>query len=106
MKRSQAEREASADTIMEGESPDYPWGLRISLQDEQLDALGLGHLPRVGAKVNIQATATVQSVSSESVDNGQPNRRVDLQITDLGVEVPRGQHDYDDIYGGQYREKE
>ena len=99
MKRSKAERENSASTVMEGESPDYPWGLRITLNDEQLDALGLGRLPVVGGKVKIEATAAVQSVSDEAVDDGKRNRRVELQITDLAVEVPRGQHDYDSIYG-------
>lgn len=70
---------------MEGERPDYPWGLRITLTDEQIEALGIKTLPAVGAPVAIEAVGTVQSVSDEAVDNGKSNRRIELQLTDLAM---------------------
>lgn len=88
MKRTEKERKDSACTIMEGESPDYPWGLRITLNDEQIEVLGIKSLPAVGAPVAIEAIGTVQSVSDEAVDNGKSNRRIELQITDLALAAP------------------
>lgn len=73
---------------VEGERPDYPWGLRITLADEQIDALDLKGLPAVGAPCAIQAIGTVMSVTAEAVDGGKENRRVELQITDLAVAAP------------------
>lgn len=67
------------------EKPEYPYGLRISLNGESLDKLGISMLPQVGQKMMIQASVQVCSVSQYENQNGNKDRSVDLQITDLGV---------------------
>ena len=67
------------------ERPDYPYGLRISLDDEQLAALGMQSMPATGAPCSIQAIGTVLSVFEETVDGGKPNRRLEIQITEIAV---------------------
>ena len=65
----------------------YGYGLRICLNDAQCAALGLTKALAAGALVTITAKAVVVS-STESVgtENGN-NVRVELQITDMGVDV-------------------
>lgn len=64
--------------------PDYPWSLRITLDHEQLEALGLKSLPSVGKPVTIEAVAMVIGVNAEQRD-GETCNRVELQITDLAM---------------------
>lgn len=64
--------------------PDYPWGTRLNLDEEQIAALGLKAMPAVGAPVGVEAVATVISVSEEQRD-GKTFRRLELQITDMAI---------------------
>ena len=66
------------------DTPDYPYGLRIHLSEEQIAALGIQSLPAVGGPVGIEATGSVISTAEET-DNGQPRRRIEIQITDLAL---------------------
>lgn len=68
----------------ECDKPDYPWGLRIHLEETQLAALGIQSLPASGAPVALEAVAMVVGMGEEMVD-GKPRRRLELQITDLGL---------------------
>lgn len=68
-----------------GSSPEYPWGLCLTLEEDQLKALGITKMPEVGSTIPIVARATVSSVSEyESQENGE-RRSLSLQITDLGL---------------------
>ena len=64
--------------------PDYPWGTRLNLDEDQIAALGITSLPAAGAPVGVEAVATVISVSEEQRD-GKTFRRMELQITDLAL---------------------
>lgn len=68
------------------DSPEYPYGLSISLDNEGLEKLGMTTLPKVGAKLTIEALGVVTSVSSNESQQGEPNRRVEIQLQKLGVE--------------------
>ena len=74
---------------MEAMAPDYPWGLCIHLDKDELDKLGITDLPKVGTKLNLEAAVVVTSVrQSAAMAMGQdPDESVsiDLQITDLYV---------------------
>lgn len=72
----------------DGEQPDYPWGTRLSLGDEELAKLGLTELPAAGTPVAISAMGMIVSTSEDTVDGGKPNRRCEIQITDLAVSQP------------------
>ena len=69
----------------------YPWGLRITLDNESLQKLGLNakSLPAVGAGVTVMAMAKVLSVSTRSADNGEDSS-IELQITDIGMGPMKG----------------
>lgn len=71
--------------------PAYPYGLCISLSEEELKKLGLdGELPAVGEMIHLCAMAKVTSVSeNESEDSSGAKTkhcRVELQITHLATE--------------------
>lgn len=65
------------------ETPDYPWGLRISLGESEMRKLEVENMPEVGEYVALRAVARVTSVSSNEI-GGKPERRVELQIEQLG----------------------
>jgi hypothetical protein len=66
---------------VEADSPEYPYGLRISLDNESLTKLGIAELPLIDAEFKVIALASVVSVSQhESQGSDKPHRSVDLQI--------------------------
>ncbi len=71
--------------------PTYPYGLCVSLDEESMEKLGLdGDLPEVGEMIHFCAMARVTSASMnerEGTDGTKETcRRVELQITHLGLE--------------------
>lgn len=65
-------------------SPDYPWGLTITLDSAALKKLGVDELPDAGEECMIQATGKVTSVSESASEKGG-ERRVEIQITKLAL---------------------
>lgn len=81
------------------ERPDYPWGTRLTLEAEQLEALGLANaMPAVGTRMDMLAVVEVIGSHSESVDGGKPQRRLELQVTDMAVQPP-GPSLHERMYG-------
>lgn len=68
------------------DQPAYPYGLRLELDDDVLDKLGLGTLPKVGTTKMLMAQVDVVSVSESESAEGGPDKRLGLQITDLSLE--------------------
>lgn len=87
MKRTKAEIK-ERDTIrcepLGGEQ--YPYGTRITLENEAIDKIGLDSLPKVGSKVTVQAMGVITSVSSNESSTGRKDRRIEIQLQKLGVE--------------------
>lgn len=71
-----------------GPSSEYPYGLRITLHEEQLKALGLDGLPPAGTALHLEAVAVVTRSSTEDPDaDGDIDYVcVELQLTELGIE--------------------
>jgi len=68
---------------MAPEPDKYPWGLRITLDQDSLEKLGVDHSDwEVGAVFHLMALAKVTSISSHDGPNGQ-RCDVGLQITHL-----------------------
>ncbi len=105
MKRSKAEMTKDDSSALSDEQPDFPWGLRITLNDEQIKALGIKALPAVGAKCAIEATGMIQSVSDESVDGGESNQRIEIQLTDMAIAAP-GTSKYAAMYSNDDKMKD
>lgn len=86
MKTSKKEADLVASESMD--SPEYPYGLRISLDNESLEKLGITKLPDVGEQMHLVAHVTVQSVSAYEHQGDTPSRSVELQITDMAMGKP------------------
>jgi hypothetical protein len=77
----------------------YPWGLRITLDQEQIKKLGID-VSKVPAEavVNIEAKASVESISiNRDTRDGKEQKRqsLTLQITDLSL---TNQDDFDEAF--------
>ena len=70
-------------------APEYPYGLRISLSEDEVKKLDLDPLPDVGSSIAIRGMATVASVSIDDSQDGGKRRSVSLQITDLYLGGPK-----------------
>lgn len=63
----------------------YPYGLCLSLGNEELEKLGLDCDCEVGDMIHLFCLASVTSVSQNATENGE-NKRVELQIKFMSVE--------------------
>lgn len=73
--------ELGAVETVAAESPEYPYGLRINLENDTLAKLGMGELPALDTEFKVTALACVISVSqNESQGSEEPYRSVQLQI--------------------------
>lgn len=83
------------------DAPQYPWGLRLSLDDDALEKLGITTMPAVGTKMQLSATVEVCSTSAYSTQEGESEASVSLQIT--AMELSSGKTSSDAaslLYGG------
>lgn len=64
----------------------YPWGLRLTLTNEQLAQFGIDK-PMAGESFEIDACGVVVEVSAQDqdADGDVDNVRVEIQITELGL---------------------
>lgn len=88
MKNTKPAEKATAPGTLCGPHDEYPWGLRIYLEEEQLKALQMGTLPSVGTELTITAKVKVSGQSAnETVEEGT-RRSLNLQITELALGGP------------------
>lgn len=66
-----------------GNAPEYPYGLRLSLDDDALEKLGITELPKVGTVMVLQARVEVCGTSAYSTQDKESEASVSLQITDM-----------------------
>lgn len=88
MKVDRSSREEKSEAISTpGDSPMYPYGLNVSLDEDALEKLdvGVGDF-KIGAELVIVAKVRVDSLSSNASIAGGDSARVGLQITDLCLE--------------------
>lgn len=87
------------------EEPQYPYGLCIELDNEQVQALGLQDMETVGEMVSFKGMGFVKRASIDDYGN-ELKHTLSLQITDLEVnkrtvEEEKESKDYSQaIYGG------
>lgn len=84
------------------DSPQYPYGLQLSLDEESLAKIGIKDLPAVGTKVQITAIAEVTSVSKRKNRGGDDESNASLQIIQMGIEAAPSEEESPDVklYGG------
>lgn len=85
------------------EKPQYPYGLRLSLNDEVIEKLGIAALPQVCQKMTLTATVEVCCVSQyDSADSDGPTKSMDLQIVAMELGPEKVERDAaKSLYGGQ-----
>jgi len=86
MEMTKAEKKESSPVAMSDyNGPDFPYGLKLCLDNASLEKLGFDALPKVGAKMMVHAMGVVVEVSQHESKNHE-SRRVEIQIQRLGVE--------------------
>ena len=65
----------------------YPWGLELHLENEQLQALGIESLPKVGQTLTIAAKVKVTRCGEEEMEGEELRRMLALQVTEMGLET-------------------
>lgn len=78
------EKQTATMLTEEPEQPEYPYGLRISLEDESLKKLDITELPEVGQAMILQAKVEVVAVTQYERKNDE-SRTIELQITDMAL---------------------
>ncbi len=86
MKQSPAKEMAEISSPMKSDGPQYPYGLRLCLDEQTITKLGFKELPSVKAKFTIECEVEVVALScNESAMYGE-NRSMDLQIVAMAVD--------------------
>lgn len=86
MARSPEEKQEEIKSYTSPQAPTYPYGLCISLCEDELDKLNLDDSDaEVGDMVHLHALAVVTSVSKNSSEFGD-HRRIELQLRYISVE--------------------
>lgn len=96
MKLEKGERYGGCETVSE---PDYPYGLKVHVDEHSFSKLGLDKAPEVGKTVMIMAEAKVCDVHQYESD-GEAKHSMGLQIT--AMEVKPAKADDKDIAGSLY----
>lgn len=68
----------------------YGYGLRICLDDDQCEALGIKEAIKAGTQITIEARAIVVSATESIEDDGDDKGndiQLSLQITDMGLTI-------------------
>ena len=82
------------------ETPDYPYGLRISLTEKEIAKLDLDHASlQVGGLIHLHGFARITSVGSSehrSESGGGKSQHCELQIEDLSIESEDAENEDDD----------
>ena len=80
MKRTTAEKKEGSDMVSAFQE-DYPYGLRIHLEDDEISKLNIP-MPKIGETMVLVANIKVTSVSERADEDGE-NRSIGLQITEM-----------------------
>ena len=102
LKLSRREREVQTMVAEDEQKDAYPWGLKIHLEEEELDKLGIG-LKQVGQECEFTIAAVVTNVSREPGEVGG-ERKMSFQITDMEVLNGQEPSPADRLYKTMYKE--
>lgn len=86
MKRSKQERKNEPTKL---DDPEYHYGLRVHLDHEALEKLGMDKLPKVGSKISLHAHAHVKSAEEREHEDGgkkRKHRSVELELRHMALE--------------------
>lgn len=90
MKMDEEEKKEYGCATLSCDSPEYPYGLKICLDTDALEKLGLSSMPAVGSTLMIKAMVTVVGSSIREMKE-ETEKSLDLQITDMELGKPEEQ---------------
>lgn len=70
---------------IEAIAPDYPYGLVINLEADEIKKLGMKELPKIGTEIPISAVVKVTRVTQSAVEGADEESSISMQITELGL---------------------
>lgn len=85
MKCKPSDSKSKAEYASPVDAPQYPYGLKIRLEKEQLDKLGIKELPEVDSEAVLMANCVVVRVSKDESQNGYESTCCELQITEMSL---------------------
>lgn len=89
MKRDMADEESGATAMPADATGQYPWGLQITLDDPDLDKLGIEQLPPVGTEIKGIFTGVVTATRQSADDDGSnSNMSIQMCCLNLMAEAP------------------
>jgi hypothetical protein len=94
----QEKKENSVESVLE--KPNYPYGLRIHIDPETYEKLGLKDC-QVGEKMNLSGVGVVMSVNAEEVSGDEKEYSISVQITDLQLEKEKKEKSAESIIYGE-----
>lgn len=97
MKMSAAEKKSTEVAIKSPMEDGYPYGLRLELNQEVLEKLGI-ELPQVGEKLSLEAAVEVKGVHASENEDGKKYASCSLQITDMAIESDSKSNIADRLY--------
>lgn len=68
-----------------GDGPKYPYGLKVCIENDTLEKLGIENLPKVGKRMTLTALVEVCSVSAREEQDGDEHKNLDLQIVKMSL---------------------
>lgn len=82
-------QEQKQDALDEAQdTPAYPYGLQLHLDDDTMKKLGIDAMPQVGASIQFTANANVCGARARAEGDGGTEASMDLQITDMQIHTP------------------
>lgn len=87
----------------ESEGPKFPFGLSVRLNNESMDKLGLGSMPKVGSEMQLTALVNVESTEESERADGGSRKSMTLQITSMGLDTGKSDTDKEKaeiLFGG------
>lgn len=89
MKLSPKEGAKFAEAMTDPKPPEFPFGLEISLGEEQIKKMGISTLPASDTEMTLVAKVVVTSATDRTTDRQgeekKKDRRIELQITEMSL---------------------
>lgn len=99
MKMEKKQAEQMGDTV-KSDTPEYPYGLKIHLDNECLKRLALEELPEIGEEMMLVAKVQVTDVHQSERQGEGPYMSVGLQITDMELSEAKEEKDTSSVFYG------
>jgi hypothetical protein len=94
MKRPKQSKTAMKSEMSVGyEQEKYPYGLKINLEDKEVDKLPSVKKLTVGDKVMVHGQGHIVSVRKDENQSGNDHHRIEIQIEDIAVEPTKKKKD-------------